>query len=91
MDEITIEHNPSPAKLEVIGAYDWPLWSKEISEFPWQYQVKETCYLLEGEAIVTPNSGAAVTIKRGDLVSFPAGMECRWDIRRAVKKHYRFG
>lgn len=91
MDEITIEHNPSPAKLEVIGVYDWPLWSKEISEFPWQYQVKETCYLVEGEAVVTPTGGAPVTIKRGDLASFPAGMECRWDIRRAVKKHYRFG
>ncbi|HBH36717.1 MAG TPA: cupin, partial [Gammaproteobacteria bacterium] len=27
--EIYCEHNPSPAKLEVIGVYDWPVWSKE--------------------------------------------------------------
>jgi len=26
----------------------------------------------------------------GDLVIFPAGMKCRWDVHQAVSKHYRF-
>ncbi|MEK7797095.1 MAG: cupin, partial [Pseudomonadota bacterium] len=35
MDPILVEHNPSPAKLDVIGVYDWPIWNKEPSTFPW--------------------------------------------------------
>lgn len=27
---------------------------------------------------------------RGDLVIFPAGMRCVWDVRVPVRKHYRF-
>jgi uncharacterized protein len=91
MNPITVEHDPSPAKLEVIGVYDWPVWSKETSTFPWSYDQKETCYLLEGEAIVTPDGGEPVTIAEGDLVIFDAGLSCTWEIRAAVKKHYRLG
>ncbi|MBI3575089.1 MAG: cupin domain-containing protein [Gammaproteobacteria bacterium] len=91
MDPILVEHNPSPAKLDVIGVYDWPIWNKEPSTFPWTYDQKETCYLLEGEAVVTPDGGEPVTIVEGDLVMFPAGMSCTWEIRRPVSKHYRFG
>lgn len=91
MDPILVEHNPSPMKLDVIGVYDWPIWNKEPSTFPWTYDQKETCYLLEGEAVVTPAGGTPVTIVEGDLVTFPAGMSCTWEIRQAVSKHYRFG
>lgn len=91
MSGITVEHNPAPAKLEVIGVYDWPIWSKEKSTFDWQYEQKETCYLLEGDVIVTPEGGEPVHIQAGDLVSFPAGMKCVWEIREDVEKHYDFG
>lgn len=91
MDPILVEHNPSPMKLDVIGVYDWPIWNKEPSTFPWTYDQKETCYLLEGEAVVTPDGGTPVTIVESDLVTFPAGMSCTWEIRQAVSKHYRFG
>lgn len=91
MNQIHIEHNPSPAKLEVIGVYDWPIWNKEESTFPWTYEEKETCYILEGEAVVTPDGGEPVTITESDLVNFPAGMSCTWEIRSPISKHYRFG
>lgn len=65
--------------------------TKEVSVFPWIYDEREMCYLLEGEVIVTPEGGAPVRIGKGDLVTFPAGMSCTWDIRVAVRKHYRFG
>lgn len=90
MSEITIEHNPSPAKLDVIGVYDWPIWSKEISVFPWTYDQNETCYLLEGHVIVTPDGGDPVEIREGDLVKFSRGLSCTWDIRAPVEKHYDF-
>ncbi|MFO8024724.1 cupin domain-containing protein [Thiohalophilus sp.] len=88
--QILVERNPSPAKLDVIGVYDWPIWEKEVSTFPWQYDRQETCYLLEGDVIVTPDDGEPVQIQRGDLVTFPAGMSCTWEIRKPVTKHYDF-
>lgn len=91
MSEITIEHNPSPAKLDVIGVYDWPIWTREVSTFAWQYEKKETCYFLEGDVIVTPEGGAPVHMGMGDLVNFPAGMVCTWQILEAVEKHYDIG
>jgi uncharacterized cupin superfamily protein len=90
VNEILIEHNPSPAKLEVMGVYDWPIWTKEVSSFPWKYDQQETCYLLAGQAIVTADGGKSVEFGAGDLVIFPAGLSCTWDIREAVEKHYEF-
>jgi uncharacterized cupin superfamily protein len=91
MDEIVIEHSPAEARLNELGVFAWPVWEKEASDFSWQYDAKETCYLLEGEVTVTPDGGDSVSFGAGDLVTFPAGMSCRWQISRAVRKHYRFG
>ena len=90
MDSITIEHNVTPAKLDVLFVDDWPVWSKEVSEFDWEYDQTETCYIIEGKAIVTPQGGEPVTIESGDLVTFPKGMKCRWQIVEAIEKHYKF-
>ncbi len=91
MDSITVESKPSPAKLDVMGVEDWPVWEKEASVFPWTYAEAETCYILEGEAMVTPDGGTPVVLKRGDLVRFDEGLACTWDIRVPVKKHYKLG
>jgi len=88
MIDITIEHNPSPAKLDVMGVYDWPLWQKEPSEFPWTYEQSETCYFLSGRVTVVPDGGDAVEMGEGDLVSFPVGLSCTWTVHEAVSKHY---
>ena len=90
MDQILIEHNPSEAKLDVMGIYGWPVWSKEVSNFPWTYDRQETCYILDGEVTVTPDGGEPVEIVAGDLVTFPKGMSCTWDISEDIKKHYNF-
>ncbi|CAK0771402.1 Cupin [Gammaproteobacteria bacterium] len=89
--DIYCEHNPSPAKLEVLGVYDWPIWKKAVSTFPWRYDVPETCYFLRGRVIVTPDQGTPQEFRRGDLVTFPAGLACTWEILEAVEKHYDFG
>jgi len=91
MTGIHIEHRPSEARLQELGVTDWPIWEKGVSSFPWTYDSSETCYLLQGKVIVTPDGGGEpVTIRAGDLVVFPAGMSCNWDIRRPVRKHYQF-
>ena len=91
MSEIEIERNPDEERLNDLGVYDWPIWTKEVSEFPWSYDEPETCYFLEGDVEVTPEDGEPVTVGKGDLVTFPQGMDCTWDVREPVRKHYRFG
>lgn len=90
-EKIQIEHQPTPERLQELGVSSWPIWTKEVSEFPWTYEEQETCYLLEGEVIVTPDGGEPVQFGKGDLVTFPAGMSCSWKILQPVKKHYKFG
>jgi uncharacterized cupin superfamily protein len=90
MSDIEIEHQPESARLEALGVHDWPIWTKEASTFPWSYDATETCYFVEGDVVVTPDGGEPVRMGKGDLVRFPAGMSCTWEIRADVKKHYTF-
>jgi len=90
MSKIKIVKNPNQATLDDLGIDRWPIWTKEESEFPWSYGETETCYLLEGDVEVTAQDGTKVRFGKGDLVTFPQGLSCRWKIRQAVKKHYNF-
>lgn len=89
MLEIKIERQPTQEHLEQLGVTQWPIWTKEESEFPWTYDSEETCYFLEGDVVVTPNGSQPVQVGKGDLVTFPAGMSCTWKIRTGVRKHYQ--
>jgi uncharacterized protein len=89
--KITVEHAPSRERLTALGVDSWPIWTKEPSIFPWSYDERETCYLLEGDVTVTPDGAEPVRFGAGDLVTFPNGMSCVWEIRVAVRKHYSFG
>ncbi|MTJ30806.1 cupin domain-containing protein [Aphanizomenon sp. UHCC 0183] len=88
--EIKVVHQPNLAHLNELDVFNWPIWEKEISKFSWTYDDQETCYFLEGNVVVTPDGGQAVQMGKGDLVTFPAGMSCTWEITRDVKKHYCF-
>ena len=39
---------------------------------------------------VVPEEGEPVEMGKGDLVTFPKGMNCTWKIRKNVRKHYTF-
>jgi uncharacterized cupin superfamily protein len=88
---IKIERQPSQERLDELKVFNWSIWTKEASEFPWTYDEPETCYFLEGDVVVTPDGGEPVEMGKGDLVTFPAGMSCTWKIRSDVRKHYQFG
>ena len=90
MSSITIEHNVTPAKLDVLFVDDWPVWSKEVSEFDWSYDQKETCYIICGKAEITPEGEETIIIQEGDMVFFPKGMKCDWKILEPIEKHYIF-
>jgi hypothetical protein len=90
VSDIKIE-KPSEDQLKEMGIRKWPIWEKESSKFDWYYSDQETCYLLEGKVTVTPENAVAVDFGAGDLVVFPKGMKCIWDIKEPVRKHYSFG
>jgi len=89
--DILVESQPSRDRLAALEVWDWPIWTKAASTFPWTYDAAETCYFLEGDVMVTPAGGLPVKLGKGDRVRFPAGMTCTWEIRAAVKKHYICG
>lgn len=81
----------NPTEKEKKEASKWPIWEKEVSEFLWEYDEKETCLILEGDVDVINEHGEKFHFKSGDLVIFPQGMKCKWKINQAVRKHYKFG
>ncbi|GLU06681.1 hypothetical protein SLE2022_236870 [Rubroshorea leprosula] len=88
---IKVEKNPPESKLSQLGVRQWPKWGCPPSKFPWTYESKETCYLLKGKVKVSPDgTNDFVEFGAGDLVEFPKGMSCTWDVSVAVDKHYKF-
>ena len=85
--------NPSDEDLKTLGVEGWGVWTKETSVFPWSYDdATETCYILEGEVEVTNSeTGEKLAFKKGDLVQFPKGLKCEWNVIKPVRKYYHFG
>ena len=78
-------------ELALKGITSWPVWEKGISEFDWNYDSPETCYIIEGRAEVTTSDGKSVEFGKGDMVVFPQGLDCKWRITSPVKKYYNLG
>lgn len=87
---IRVERNVDKQRLDAMGVAQWPTWGKGRSTFPWHYDKTETSYIIRGEVVVTPADGPAVVLRAGDLVIFPAGLSCHWEIREDLLKHYNF-
>ncbi len=80
----------TPQRLRELGVMAWPIWTKEVSTFDWQYDEQEVCYFLEGDVTVkTPFE--SVSFGKGDLVTFPVGLNFTWQVKSPVRKHYKFG
>ncbi len=81
---------PSPELLKAKGVSNWPIWTKEKSNFDWHYDSKEECYILAGKVRVTAKSGEVYEFGAGDFVTFPQGLSCVWEVFEPVRKHYNF-
>ena len=77
-------------EINDMGILNWPIWTCEISEFPWKYDVEESCLILNGEVSVTAGLDT-VQIKKGDFIIFPKGLSCVWNVTKPIRKHYQFG
>lgn len=80
----------SQEQLRKRDVFTWPVWEKEISEFPWHYEQTEECFFLEGKVEVETPDGQKISFGKGDFVTFPKGLSCTWRIIQPVKKHYNF-
>lgn len=81
---------PTEEQLQQMGVRSWPIWTCGASKFDWHYDQQETCLILEGKVTVTAG-GEQVSFGPGDMVVFPVGLDCVWDVAEPVKKHYKFG
>ena len=82
----------SPCSASVIiqyGIKSWPVWECKPSKFPWHYEDKEICLIIEGQATISTQTGESYVISAGDLVEFPAGLYFEWEVTKSIKKHYR--
>ena len=91
MSMILVESDPSPMKLEVLGVDDWEIAERDPATFTCEYDQTETCYILAGEARITPRDGDPVRVGEGDLVTLLPGLVCTWHIRTPIRKHVRVG
>jgi len=89
MAEIKVE-KLSEEKLKALGVDEWSPWECEPSTFDWEYDDKETCYVLEGKVRVQTPDGE-VEFGKGDLVIFPKGLKCTWNVIEKIRKVYKFG
>ena len=81
----------SASKIIQYGIKNWPIWECDPSNFQWHYKEKEICLIIEGEAKIKTDGGISYLIKSGDLVEFPKGLSCEWEITKRIKKHFRLG
>ncbi|MDR3108158.1 MAG: cupin domain-containing protein [Planctomycetaceae bacterium] len=89
--QISVTKNPSPESISQLGCKSWSVWEKEPSSFDWHYDEKETCLILDGSVTITFANGESVSFGKGDLVVFPQGLDCTWNVKEKVRKHYKFG
>ena len=54
------------------GIKSWPIWECEPSIFKWNYDDKEICLIIEGQAKITTKNGDIYFIQAGDRVYFPS-------------------
>ena len=86
--QITVQ-KPDAKFLNNIEIFKKPIWEHHPANFNWKYNEKESCYLIDGEAIIiTPFE--SLTISKGDFVIFPKGLKCTWKILKTIRKHYYF-
>ncbi len=88
MSEIKIK-KPSQEELKSMGTDRWSTWECEPGTFDWEYDSNETAYVLEGKVKVKTPAGE-VEINKGDLVTFPKGLKCTWNVINKIRKVYTF-
>jgi uncharacterized cupin superfamily protein len=86
--KILIE-KPEQRKLDELGIDSWSSWDCDPSVFDWEYAEEEVAYVYKGKVKVTTEF-EVVEIKGGDLVVFPKGLKCKWEVIERIEKVFMF-
>ena len=79
--------NYSEEGLEEEGVCEWTVRKWDDEKLDWYYEETELCYIVEGEAVIATEF-EPVTVRAGDFVTFPKGLECVWDVESELIMHY---
>ncbi len=80
---------PTEEELKSLNIDSWSPWECEPGTFDWEYDSEETAYVFEGRVKVKTPEGET-DINKGDLVTFPKGLKCTWNVIEKIKKVYTF-
>jgi len=81
----------SKEEFEKLGIKKWGTWtSPPPPGFDWEYDSKETFYIIEGEAEIVSDKDK-IEFGPGDLVTvYPETGKCKWNVKKTIKKYYTF-
>ena len=80
---------PNKEEVDKLGLDSWGAWECEPSSFDWEYDSEEVAYVFEGKVKVKTEE-EEVEINAGDLVTFPKGLKCTWNVIETIRKKYTF-
>ena len=86
---VTLKKKLTHEQYKVLNLIDWPVCGKEVSQFSSSYDKTWECYFFEGLVTIEFNGGF-LDIEPAEFVVFPKGLKCVWNIKKNIKKHYRF-
>ncbi|MGJ4856856.1 cupin domain-containing protein [Labrys sp. KB_33_2] len=64
------------------------IWEASPGRWRIVYEEWESCTLLEGHSIVTPDGGAPVELKPGDTMILEPGFAGSWEVVETTRKSY---
>jgi uncharacterized cupin superfamily protein len=91
---VTVRSDMTQEEMQAKRIPFWPVWEKDSGMSPVYYEFEENCYIVEGEAIITPSAYSdadAIHVKAGDFITLPQGLTVRWEIVKPLKKHFQWG
>jgi len=63
-------------------------WEATLGTWHASYKFYEFVHLIEGQITITPDGGAAVTLRPGDGFVVEPGFQGTWKIEAPVRKHF---
>jgi uncharacterized cupin superfamily protein len=69
----------------------YPIWTKEVSEFPCVCAEQESRYFIASNAVITTSGGEPASMEKSDIVIYPKEISKIWRIAKNVSKYYAYG
>jgi len=81
---------PEGSSKVLARSSDWLLtlvvWECTPGRFEWHYKKDEIVFVLSGAVTITTDRGEQRSFGAGDVVFFPAGSMCTWEVTERIRK-----